>query len=289
VLRKIKRFLFDSAQDLTRFEDRRYEAWRAANPNTNDMASLGLVGRHRRFLVTRMGSTGSTWFAKLLNSSPEVYCSHELVVQNVFPRRTFDNADIQRMIAMIATDDMHGAYDAVGDVGSIFMWHLDYVKGFKTGILVRHPARLLHTRLAVYPQDQSFSEVPKETHRAAAELWGIDMAGLGPQDQIFIHDAYVFSSQLWAIERAQLIRIEDMSVPELCLPVLHDLTGVEYSAEAVRHALSKRVNQRTKSKPIEQILEGFSPAQLSWYRLILGNVAPHLGYDLENDRLPSSE
>jgi hypothetical protein len=44
-----------------------------------------LRGTHRRFLVTRMGSSGSTWLAKLLNSHPEVFelpePLHEVLLQ----------------------------------------------------------------------------------------------------------------------------------------------------------------------------------------------------------------
>src|SRR5262249_44413505 len=59
---------------------------------------------HRRLVVARMGSTGSTWLAKLLNSHPDVFCSHEFVVAQVYPAREYGVPDVERLIEHLATD-----------------------------------------------------------------------------------------------------------------------------------------------------------------------------------------
>src|SRR5579872_3886673 len=124
------------------------------------MAGIELWGAHRRFVVARMGSTGSTWLAWLLNSHPDVMCTHERILSRVFPKRSYDSNDLAELIRLMALDTMHSAYLAAGDVGSVWSPHLHVLSGkFTTALLVRHPARCLNTRLRGYPSNQAFNEI----------------------------------------------------------------------------------------------------------------------------------
>jgi hypothetical protein len=236
----------------------------------------------RRFFVARMGSTGSSWLAKLLNSHPDVFCSHEGVAARAYPARSYGHADILRFLNWLAWDSMHGAYTAIGDVGSVWSLHAVALREFQTAILLRHPARLLNTRLARYAHDQSFTEV--RTDAEVREIWDIDMSMCDPLDRVFLHDLFVFASQAWAAERGvHLIRIEDMSDSAYCLRELKHLTGMDYDPGLVGQAIRKRVNQHVQPMAIAQIVASFTPRQREWYWLMLREAAPHLGYDLGDD------
>ena len=227
-----------------------------------------------------MGGTGSTWLAKLLNSHPDVFCSHEAVASRVFPATQYGPAEILNYLRCLAWDSMHGAYSAVGDVGSIWQQHAAGLHQFRTAVLLRHPARVLSSRLATYPHDQSFTEIT--TGRDALDLWGIDLAKLDPMDRIFVHDLLIFASQVWALARkVRIIRIEDMASPELCHEALKHLTGLDYPIGLIHSAIAKPVNQRTKPIAIRQIVSGFTARQRDWYRVLLRDAAPRLGYSLE--------
>lgn len=246
------------------------------------LAEIRLAGDHRRFLVNRMGSTGSTWFAKLLNSHPDVFCTHERVVSRAFPARCYGEEDILNLIRMLATDQMHGAYRAVGDVGSIWLGHAVNLPAFKTAVLLRHPARILNTRLSV--TDASFTEIPEASKRCIREVWDIEPEEYPPADQLFLHDLSTFASHVWALGRVQMIRLEDLRDLEYCGSVLWELTGVEYRMAAVSRMLRERVNRRTAQRAIPDILRTFTRQQQEWYQLMLAEAALHLGYDLERDR-----
>jgi hypothetical protein len=227
-----------------------------------------------------MGSTGSAWLARLLNSHPDVFCSHEGVAARAYPG-PYGEVDIFRFLDWLAWDNMHGAYAAIGDVGSIWQYHARALPAFQTSLLIRHPARMLNTRLATYTDDQSFGGIDTDLVRA---VWDIDISACGPVDRIFLHDIFIFASQAWAAERGvHVIRIEDMSDTTHCLRELAHLTGIDYDPVLVRQAIRKRVNQRTRPMAIPQILAGFTPRQREWYGLMLREAAPHLGYDLNCD------
>jgi hypothetical protein len=181
---------------------------RQAQPILDEIetASAHLRPPGRRFVVARMGSTGSAWLAKLLNSHPDVFCSHESVAARAYPARRYDHGDIFRLLRWLAWDKMHGAYTAIGDVGSVWAMHAVGLHEFQTAILLRHPARLLNSRLAHYPDDQSFTEVGSDA--GVREVWDIDMSTCEPLDRVFLHDLFIFASQIWAAERGvRLIRI----------------------------------------------------------------------------------
>jgi hypothetical protein len=233
-----------------------------------------------------MGSTGSTWLAKLLNSHPDVYCSHEGLIQQVYPADYYESEDVLKFIEYFGWDRKHDAYLAVGDVGSVWMGHLFHLTSFTTAVLLRHPARLLRTRLEVYPRDQSFSSVPEESQTCIKEIWGIDMRKLEPLDQVFLHDAFVFAAQVRGLDRVRVvIHIEDMRDAEYCRRTLRDLTGLHYGSELIEKAIGIRINQGTGSQlPIPQILDEFSPRQRDWYNIMLADVLPELGYSPSCDR-----
>lgn len=229
-----------------------------------------------------MGGTGSTWLAKLLNSHPDVFCSHEAVAWRAFPETNYSADAILRFLRLLAWDTMHGAYAAIGDVGSVWQTHAAGLTGFQTAVLLRHPARILASRLATYPRDQSFTEI----HSAAEirDLWGIDIAGFGPIDAIFIQDLHIFASHVWSLPRGiHLIRIEDLADDNRCAEELRYLTGLDYPIPVIRDAISHRANVRANPMPIRQVTSQFSARQREWYRLFLRAAAPELGYDLDSD------
>src|SRR5262245_23316782 len=78
------------------------------------LADLKLCGAHRRFAVARMGSTGSTWLAKLLNSHPDVFGYHEGIITRIAPATSYGSDEVLAFIKVLACDAMHGAYRAAG-------------------------------------------------------------------------------------------------------------------------------------------------------------------------------
>src|SRR5271170_4675964 len=95
----------------------------------NEFSTIEILGDHHRFVVARMGSTGSTWLAKLLNSHLDVFCTHEQVLSRIIPRGDVSSADICDLVHEIATITHHGAYRAAGDVGSIWLTHAVALQG----------------------------------------------------------------------------------------------------------------------------------------------------------------
>ena len=244
----------------------------------------------RKFLINRMGSTGSTWLAKLLNSHPDVFCSHEGIVFRIHPAQNYDESDILKFIESLAAETAHGAYSAIGDIGSVWTGHVAYLPSFTTAILLRHPARLLHTRLRVSPGDRSFTDIPAHSVQVLREVWGLDPTGCEPVDQIFLHDLLTFASQTWAIGRIDfLIRIEDLRRVDYCQRILRALTGVRFPQRLILNGNRSRVNQRTGSSlPVARIVDSFSRRQRDWYGQLLADAGPFFGYNLWNDELSAA-
>jgi hypothetical protein len=131
------------------------------------LSELEVSGSHRRFLVQRLGSTGSTWVAKLLNSHPDVFCYHEGVIAKIFPSRSYGNAEILTFIDLIAEDRMHDAYAAVGDVGSTWLQHVT---------VFHRPAPPASGQAIEYtPECFSVGPVVHVCERTRAEMYRIDM------------------------------------------------------------------------------------------------------------------
>lgn len=255
------------------------------------LSELQVAGSHRRFLVQRLGSTGSTWLAKLLNSHPDVFCYQEGVIAKIFPARSYGNEEILEFIRLLSQDRMHDAYAAVGDVGSSWLPHVLALPRdkFSTGVLLRHPARMLNTRLKVFPSEQSFTSVHEVAQRCIHLIWGIRTADLSLLDQIFLQDAFFFASQIRAINNVDVvIQIERMHQGDYCRRVLQTLTGQTYDSFTIESSIAMPINRRTEPhQSIPEILHGFTKNQRCWYEQILGDVIGYLGYSLESgDPLP---
>jgi hypothetical protein len=230
-----------------------------------------------------------------LSAHPDVHCTHEGVLAHVYPASQYTDRDVIRFIEYFAWDAKHEAYQVLGDVGSVWSGHLACLPSFTTALLVRHPARILNTRLAVYPRDQSFSQIPPESRISIRKIWGIDIQDHDPIDQIFLHDAFIFASHVWTLDKADLtIRIEDMQEVENCQIILKSLTGLHYSRALIEQASQRRVNQRTQgAKSISEIVEGFTARQRDWYKIMLSDIVSYFGYGLFNELdhriLPANE
>jgi hypothetical protein len=74
------------------------------------LSNLKVLGNVNRFVMSRIGSTGSTWLAKLLNAHPDVYCTHEGFLARVYPADHPSHEDILRFIEYFAWDTQHEAY-----------------------------------------------------------------------------------------------------------------------------------------------------------------------------------
>jgi hypothetical protein len=248
------------------------------------LSKLTILGVAHRFVIFRMGSTGSSWLAKLLDSHPEVFCTHEGFLALAYPSKQFDHQDVLRFLEYFAWNTKHDAYDVLGDVGSVLSYHLSSLHAFTKAILVRHPDRMLNTRLTVFPAYQGFANIPAESHTAIRDIWGIDLNQHEPIDQVFLHDTFTFASQVAALDDVDLvIRIEDLSNVEKCQKALKSLTGFEYSQALVEHAVENRVNRRTRGRQsISETVGGFTSRQRDWYNSLLGDVVPCFGYELGN-------
>ena len=270
------------ADDITRLVDRYYSDMFARYERR--LSAMQVNGDFRRFVVARMGSTGSTWLAKLLNSHPEVFCSHEGILDRIYPSNSYGGDDIVDFIEMLGWDTKHNAYHAVGDVGSVWTLHLPFTP-FQTAVLLRHPARVLRTRLDVFPKDQAFTALNAETQFFLRRLWKIDLASQSPIDQIFLQDLWVYSLQLWALGKAALtIRIEDMQSTEECARALNALTGLDFDTDLIDWFKRQRVNHRSNGElSVSSILSSFSPRQRQWYKAILRETIDRFGYSLASD------
>ena len=252
------------------------------------LGGLELNGPHRRFLVNRMGGTGSSWLVKLLNTHPDVFCYHEGVIMQTYPASSYGSDDIVSFIRWLAHDDMKGAYQAVGDVGSAWLGHVIGVPKelFTTAILLRHPARVLNTRLQVFATDKSFTEISLDRLKHIERTWGIKALERNEMDQIFLQDLYILKRQIEATSSVNIVmQLERMtSDVDYCGDVLTKLTGRFYDPALIEPMLENRVNRRTQSGlSILSILEGFTEQQRSWYRLFLQDSISKVSYELDHD------
>lgn len=243
-------------------------------------------GTFRRFVINRMGATGSTWLAKLLNSHPDVYCSHEGVLAHVYPSQTYGEEAIWHFLEHLAWDDKHNAYKAVGDVGSVWANQVPDLP-LTTGLLLRHPARLLQTRLTTYPIDQAFTAIRSDIGTSICGRWGVDFFAQTPVDQVFLQDLFIFVSQSWLFNEVDVvIRIEDMADTKHCLTVLQALTGMDYDPRLVKASINDRVNRKSgyDQSVVEQVIANFTSQQQKWYHTFLEPEINRFGYSLRDDR-----
>ena len=250
------------------------------------LSKLDIRGEHHRFLVNRMGSSGSTWLVKLLNSHPDVFCYHEGVLAQIYPQKSYTSEHVVNFIRSLAWDDMHGAYKAIGDVGSSWLGHIHAVPRnlFTTGILLRHPARMLNTRLKVFEKDKSFTEIDPSTLRQTEERWGIKVRN--EMDQIFVQDLFHIVMQLRAVDTVDVvIQLERMNDVEYCCNILQQLTGIHHEPSLVDLFIHNPVNRRTNTVSLQAVLQEFSSEQRAWYNAMLKEDLPRCGYALDSDEL----
>lgn len=252
-----------------------------------ELANIPINASPRRFLVCRMGSTGSTWLATLLNSHPHVFCSHEGVFARTFPFSEVDCDQILAFIRFLAFNTTHGAYSAMGDVGSSWLGHvISLPKGaFTTGMLLRHPAKVLKTRLEVIQKDPaSKPDINKDFMSCIERIWGIQTSNLDAIDQIFLQDTLIFASQVLGLDKVSvIIQIEMMNNPQYCRGILHQLTGVHYDARILDLFLNQPLNRRSSNRAVKDVLWSWSQNQRRWYELMLGDMLPYLGYTLDEE------
>jgi hypothetical protein len=252
------------------------------------LGSLGLNGPHRRFLVNRMGGTGSSWLVKLLNTHPDVFCYHEGVIIRTYPSSSYGSEDIVSFIRWLAADDMKGAYKAVGDIGSAWVGHLTSVPRelFTTGILLRHPARILNSRLNIFKTDKYFTEISSEYLQHIERTWGIDAPKRSEIDQIFLQDLCNLKAQMDAVNAVDVVmQLELMSRDsDYCQDMLGKLTGRFYERALIEPMLNNPVNSRAQGgASIADILAGFTADQRTWYHLLLQDSISKIGYELDNE------
>src|SRR5438552_2002563 len=181
---------------------------------------------------------------------------------------------------------MHGAYKAIGDVGSSWLGHIQEVPRnlFTTGMLLRHPARMLNTRLKVFEKDKSFTEIDPSTLRQAEERWGI--RARDEMDQVFLQDLFHIVAQIRAIDRVDVvIHLERMNDVEHCCNILQQLTGIHHEPSVVDLFIHNPVNRRTNTVSLQAVLQQFSSDQRAWYKLMLKDDLPRCGYALDSDEL----
>jgi len=250
------------------------------------LSKLDIRGEHHRFLVNRMGSSGSTWLVKLLNSHPDVFCYHEGVLAQIYPHKSYTSEHVVNFIRSLAWDDMHGAYKAIGDVGSSWLGHIQAVPRnlFTTGMLLRHPARMLNTRLKVFETDKSFTEIDPSTLRQTEECWGIKARN--EMDQVFLQDLFHIVAQIRAVDTVDvLIHLERMNNVEYCCDILQQLTGIHHEPSVVDLFIHNPVNRRTNIVSLQAVLQQFSSDQRAWYKVMLKEDLPGCGYALDSDEL----
>lgn len=247
-------------------------------------ANMRYSGKHRRFLVNRMGNTGSTWLAKLLNAHPDVFCEHEGLVSRIWPRVDYAEDDILRYIEHLAAYEFHEAYKAIGDVGSVWLNHVVLAppEAFATAILTRHPVRILNTRLRqVRAGHTEFTDLAEAE---IEQLFGLKPADLEPADLYFVNDCAIFLSVAEHFDSVgSLIQIEKFSELDYATDTLKQLTGLDYPAELIQELWFQRVNTHNNLDNPKAVFDSFSEWQRGFYLQHIDLVADTIGYRLEDD------
>lgn len=252
-------------------------------------------GLQQRFFVCRLGSTGSAYLARLINAHPDVFCSHEGVLWNRQGLSAGQSErDQQAFLAFICSDAMHGAYRANGDVGSAWMSYLRLAPKYcpvgnagpklVTGILQRHPLRVLNTQRYIVAREPV--TLPVDAARIVADYFkdnGIccEIESMRSADE----RSFVWNCYQWregAINGNCLdvqIHIESMNDLGYAQEKLWLLTGVEYGSKLLSPLLGQVVNSRTgQEKSIETIYAELPQSHQNWYRAIVDDVADAIGY-----------
>lgn len=251
------------------------------------LADTPINGTHRRFFLCRLGQSGSTWFAKLLNSHPDVFCSHERILSKIHPKTAASLDDQYHLIQWYAFDSQHETYQAVGDIGSLDLFLAISLPRdiFRIGMLMRHPINQIHTRMNVIDHDPS--ELKIDDKRLATEFYikrdmGINASKYDPVDRYFLVNTWFWRRQF---ERARevdcVIQVEKLNDVEYAQKALLDLTGVEYDEALLERALAKRENARArKVETTQEAFDQLTPQQQEWYRFMVNDLAEEFGYSI---------
>ncbi len=256
-------------------------------PYGREYAALGRLGGPRRFFVSRLGGTGSTWFAKVLNSHPDVFCAHEAVLWFIYPRKTFDVHDHFRFVECVAYDGMHDAYSAIGHVGSTWLDQQGiFPRTWKTGYLMRHPVRTLNSIFRnVAAEGGKFPTVPQSELKEIESLFEVDCAKLDAGDLFFLQNAGVWARAISAVTdfgcADYVFRLEDLNDPDTLQTALKNLTKLTYPDDLILNAIQTRANAREPSgSPIEELFSRFTTRQQRWLIEYVTPFAELAGYEM---------
>jgi hypothetical protein len=241
--------------------------WDAIDQYAGRYAALEDRNGPRRFFVSRLGGSGSTWLAKVLNAHPDVFCTHEGILSRLDPRQPVDIHEHFRFVERVASNAMHGAYAAIGDVGSTWVGqqHL-FPPSWRSGFLIRHPVRTLDSLMSHVSAPNAVPEVAPDDRERIAAVFEVDCIDLDPLDLYFHHHAASWTcAMLHAYQlggASVVLRLEQLSDLKTLARVLLYLTGVAYSDVILAPLLGARVNAReSEDLPLHAIVSRFTNTQ----------------------------
>ncbi len=243
-------------------------------------ADMTLNGDMRRFFVARQGGTGSAWLAKVLNAHPDVFCSHEAIIAWKPQSTAYSDEDLTQLIESLALNSRHGAYVAAGDIGSAWVGHVVIAPShlFSVGVLVRHPARMLRTRLV--RARSAVGELASVDCVNIDRFFEVPVSGLSGEDALFLNDCLYWCVTAYCVPQPLIIRLEDISTSVFSLAALcRRLTGIEYSPQLLSSLMNTRVNVSAASEAtIDDCLASFTPLQREWYGRFIEPAMFSAGY-----------
>ncbi len=259
------------------------------SPDTVESTFSDLVvqGTHRRFVVCRMGQTGSAWLSKLLNSHPDVYCEHESIISKIYPKAHPVREDQINFVKWMAHDTKHYAYQAVGDIGSLDMdLALELPREhFTVGLLLRHPVMQIQTRLndlQESPPDPDNDDNLRQMEAYINEVFGIDPSQYDLTDRLFLIVSWLWYCQMQnAREVNCVLRIEDIAQVKSAQESLLQLTGLEYDSQIIKNVMKSSDDHLiVTAESTKDAFNQFSDRQRQWYKKMIHDFAEKIGYTL---------
>lgn len=258
--------------------------------NSNSWDNVQISRGIERFLVCRTGAAGSSFFSKLLNSHPDVFALHEGILLQTYPGLPTTNDESLRYARWLSGESTHGAYKALGDVGSLPLGLILTAPAeyFKHSILLRHPVSVLRTKLFLLKSDAS--ELPAIRERIKnngtkilAALGGGADESLADDDLYFFWNAWQLATLFYAARHIDVvIKAENLRDYDYASEVAEKLTGQPYPISVLSEVLKLRINARTpENRSAGHSYEDFSRRQQNWYDNLLGSVAVSFGYNLD--------
>lgn len=255
-------------------------------PNLDWLSETQINGSHRRFFLCRLGQSGSTWFAKLLNSHPDVFCSHERILSKIHPKTAASLEDQHHLIQWFAFDSQHETYRAVGDIGSIDLsLALELPRDkFTIGLLVSHPAcqviaHLQSTNLESYDPNQDQNQLQMETE--IKNVFGIEAVNFPTADRVFLSICWLWYCILQNIHEVDYtLKLEDLFQIQPAQQALEALTGVKYDPQLIQHSLTGEERSLAGNVESPSIFFDKRPQQRHWYKAMVHPLAEQLGYTI---------